>query len=246
MFQAFLSLAIGSLLLGSPQQPFTDQLWKKNQDVYQQILQHPFLKGLTDGSLDREAFAFYMIQDAYYLREFARALDATAAKAPKEEWAALLSTHAADTFRYERQLHESVFKEYGISLSEIRNTEPAPEAFAYTRFLVATAFSRPFSESLGALLPCYWIYWEVGKELKRHGSPNPIYQKWINAYSSEDYGRAVQAVLAIVNEVARDANSNEIKKMKEHFRRSTRYEWMFWDSAYHRRPWPPGKSQEKN
>lgn len=241
MPQLFVPLVLASLVLAPPGRSLTERLWEENRDLYEQILRHPFLTGLVNGNLDRKAFAFYMIQDAHYLREFARALDATAAKAPKAEWAALLSAHAADTLQYERQLHESVFKEYGISTQEVMSTEPAPEAFAYTSFLVATAFSRPFAESLGALLPCYWIYWEVGKELKKHGSTNSTYQKWIDAYSSEDYGRTVKAVLDIVNEVARSANPNEIKKIREHFRRSTRYEWMFWDSAYHRRSWAPGK-----
>lgn len=218
---------------------FTAELWSENRDIYEQILHHPFLKGLVDGTLEREAFTFYMIQDAHYLREFARALNVTAAKAPKEEWAALLGAHATDTFKYERKLHESIFNQYAISEAQIARTEPAPEAFAYTSFLVSTAFSRPFSESLAALLPCYWIYWEVGKELKRQGSKDPVYQKWIEAYSSEEYGDSVKAVLAIVDNVARSAKGDELELMKENFRRSARYEWMFWDSAYHQRSWPP-------
>ena len=232
------------LPLALPPPGFTDQLWEENRDLYAEILRHPFLKRLTDGSLEKERFAFYMIQDAHYLREFSRALRATAAKAPREEWAALLNTHAAETLGYELQLHESVFKEYGITPGDVMGMVPAPEAFAYTSFLVATAYSRPFPESIAALLPCYWIYWEVGKELKKQGSKNPLYQKWIDAYSSEEYGTAVEAILNIVNEVAATASSAEVKKMKEHFRRSARYEWMFWDSAYHRRAWPPRKAKE--
>ena len=234
----FLPLIFG-LSLGSPAQDFSRELWKANRDIYEEILRHPFLAGLVDGTLSREAFAFYMIQDAHYLREFARALNATGAKAPREEWAALLSTHASDTLKYERHLHESVFKEYGISGERIKRTELAPEAHAYTSFLVATAYSRPFEESLAALLPCYWIYWEVGKELKRRGSKDPIYQKWIDAYASEEYGDSVKDVLAIVNELARSARPGQLEKMKEHFRRSARYEWMFWDAVYHQRAWLP-------
>ena len=243
MFQFFLCLTT-FLPLALPPPSFTDQLWEKNLDIYREILRHPFLEGLVAGNLKRDVFAFYMIQDAHYLREFARALSITAAKAPREEWAALLSTHAADTLRYERQLHEGVFKEYGITPGDVMHTEPAPEAFAYTSFLVATAHGRPFSESMGALLPCYWIYWEVGKELKKRGSKNPIYQKWIDAYSSPDYGTAVKAVLSIVNESAATAGAAEVQKIREHFRRSARYEWMFWDSAYHRRRWLPGTAKE--
>lgn len=220
---------------------FSRQLWQSNQDIYAAILEHPFLTGLTDGSLKKDAFAFYMIQDAHYLREFARALSITASKAPREEWAVLLNTHAADTLRYERQLHESVFKDYGISADKVRRTEPAPEAFAYTNFLVANAFRGSFGESLSALLPCYWIYWEVGKELKKKGSKNPVYQRWIDAYSAEGYGESVKAVLTIIDQVAQEASPAERALMQEHFRRTARYEWMFWDSAYHLRRWPPVK-----
>lgn len=217
---------------------FSDQLWQENQDVYQDILRHPFLKGLVDGTLKSEAFAFYMIQDAHYLREFARALTVTASKSPREQWAALLSTHAADTHKYERMLHESVFREYGISPEQVARRQPSPDAYAYTSFLVATAYGRPFEESIAALLPCYWVYWEVGKELKKRGSKNPVYQKWIEAYSSEDFGAAVRAVLEIVNEVAGEATPAQLGRMKEHFRRGTQYELLFWDSAYHQRSWP--------
>ena len=218
---------------------FTEQLWAANRDIYTEILRHPFLKGLQDGTLPRESFSFYMIQDAHYLREFARALGVTASHAPREDWAALLNTHAADSFKEERRLHEGVFKEYGISARQVAETETSPEAFAYTSFLVATAYSRPFSETLAALLPCYWIYWEVGKNLKQYGSRNPTYQKWIDNYTSEEYGASVKAIIEMANQVAARAAPEELTRMKENFRRSARYEWMFWDSAFHRRGWPP-------
>jgi len=227
-----------------PDGSFTRQLWETNRDLYQEILAHPFLKELRAGTLDRKAFSHYMIQDSYYLREFARSLSITAAKAPRPEWAALLNTHAADTMNEEQRLHETVFREYGISREEVGRAEPSPETFAYTRFLLATAYGGSFAESLAALLPCYWIYWEVGKELKKNGSEDPSYQKWIDAYSSEEYGRTVKAALVIVEQAAREAGNLEREEMRRHFRRSSRYEWMFWDSAYRRAGWPPSRERK--
>ena len=46
----------------------TDKLWGEIESIYKQILEHPFLRGLTDGSLDQESFRFYVVQDALYLR----------------------------------------------------------------------------------------------------------------------------------------------------------------------------------
>ena len=232
------SFVLMTLLSGPQARTFTDELWEENRDIYEEILRHPFLRGLSEGTLSQEAFSSYMIQDAHYLREFARALSVTASKAPREEWAALLNRDAADTLQYERKLHESVFGEYGISTEQVKHTHPSPAAFAYTNFLLVTAYSRPFAESLAALLPCYWIYWEVGKELKKQGSKDPIYQRWIDSYASEEYGNSVMLILSMMNELSNTASPSETQRMREHFRRSARYEWMFWDSAYHQQSWP--------
>ncbi|MBI4444859.1 MAG: thiaminase II [Acidobacteria bacterium] len=230
----------GSALARQPQErAFTSQLWEENRDIFEHILAHPFLKGLSDGSLEKDAFSFYMIQDAHYLGEFARALSIAASKAPKEEWMALLNTHAADALKYERQLHESVFREFEIAPAQIAAFEPSPEAVAYTNFLLAIASQHTFAESIAALLPCYWIYWEVGKELRLRGSKNEVYRRWIETYASDAYGETVKEVLRMVDELAEEASPSLRQRMRENYRRSSRYEWMFWDSAYHRRKWPP-------
>ena len=70
---------------------FTSELRTSIEPIYARTLQHPFLKGLADGSLARSHFQFYLIQDAHYLRAFAQALSVLAAKAPREDWAVTLS-----------------------------------------------------------------------------------------------------------------------------------------------------------
>ena len=63
---------------------FRDLMWTAMQDIYTRILAHPFVAGLTDGSLPRDAFAYYVVQDAHYLSDYARALALVGAKAPDE------------------------------------------------------------------------------------------------------------------------------------------------------------------
>lgn len=242
------TIGIGLALLGvaaTPAPPpsdgarFSETVWKANEDVYQAILEHPFLAGLQDGSLPREAFVFYLIQDTHYLREFARALRATAARAPDPDLAALLNRHATESIEAEQQLHEGIFADLGISDEDVAGFDPAPEAFGYSSFLVATAHEGSFAESMAALLPCYWIYYEVGKSLAAAGSTDATYQAWIDQYASEEYGVTVRQVIAIVDEQAASATDAERQRMTAHFRRSSRYEWMFWDASYHQRSWPP-------
>src|SRR4029453_9691662 len=160
----------------------TAELWTAMAPIYGAILRHPFLAGLTDGSLPRDRFRFYAVQDALYLREFARAVSLAAAR-----------EHAANTLRVERALHESFFKEFGLAPGEVAATPLAPTNQAYTSYLLAVAYGAPFHEALAALLPCYWVYWEVGKALERSGSPDPLYARWIATYASDEFGDALPA-----------------------------------------------------
>ena len=148
-----------------------------------------------------------MVQDALYLREFARALSLAAARAPEDDWIVMFNEHAAGALQVERSLHERFFKEFGLSPGEVAATPLAPTNLAYTSYLLAVAYGAPFHEALAALLPCYWIYWEVGKRLERAGSPDPLYARWIATYASDEFGDVVRAVLAATDAIAAAAGA---------------------------------------
>ncbi len=217
---------------------FTADLWRSIEPVYAAILGHPFVAGLTDGSLPRPSFQFYAVQDALYLREFARALSLTAARAPRDEWIIMFNEHAAGALKVERALHESFFKEFGLGPGDVASTPLAPTNLAYTSYLLAVAHAAPFHEAVAALLPCYWIYWEVGKALERSGSPDPLYARWIGTYASTEFGGVVEAVLECADALARELEAAEREAMKRHFITTSRYEWMFWDMGLRRETWP--------
>src|SRR6266850_2213083 len=217
---------------------FTGELWASIAPIYDAILRHPFLRGLSDGSLAPEAFRFYVIQDAHYLRDFARALSIAAAHAPREDWIIMLNEHAAGALRVERSLHETFFREFGLSEKDVAAVPLAPTNLAYTSYLLAVAYGTPFHEALAALLPCYWIYWEVGKELERAGSADPLYKRWIGTYASEEFGAVVRAVLSATDRVAERLRPPEREAMRIHFLTTGRYEWMFWDMGLRREAWP--------
>ena len=217
---------------------FTEQLWGSIQDIYAAILGHPFLNGLRDGSLPRESFRFYTVQDSLYLREFARTLSLAAARAPQDDWILMFDEHAAGALRVERALHESFFADFGLTPLDVAATPMAPTNVAYTSYLLATSYARPFHEALSALLPCYWIYWEVGKELEKAGSPDALYRRWIDTYASEPFGALVSAVLRAADETAARTDDAGRAAMRRHFLTTSRYEWMFWDMGWRREAWP--------
>jgi len=217
---------------------FTAELWKSIEPIYGAILRHPFVRGLGDGSLDLQCFKFYVLQDALYLREFGRALAIAAARAPEDDWIVMFADHAANAVKVERALHESFFQHWGMSAGDVAAVAPAPSNLAYTSYLLAVAYGSKFHETIAALLPCYWIYWEVGKALERTGSPQPLFQRWIGTYASADFGAVVQGVLQAADTTAAGLQPGEREAMKRRFVTTSRYEWMFWDMAYRRESWP--------
>jgi len=218
--------------------PFSAELWSGIEEIYGAILEHPFITGLADGTLEREAFAFYVVQDAHYLRAYARALSVAAARAPTEADIAMFNEHAAGAIAVERSLHETFFAEFGLTEQDVARTAIAPTNLAYTSYLLATAYRGSFAELLGAVLPCYWIYWEVGKTLLAEGSPDPLYARWIETYGGEEFAEVVTAVLALTDRLGPELSPAERARAAHHFATTSKYEWMFWEMGYRRERWP--------
>jgi thiaminase (transcriptional activator TenA) len=163
-----------------------------------------------------------------------------AARAPSETDIAMFNEHAAGAIAVERSLHESFFADFGMSEDEVAATPMAPTNLAYTSYLLASVYGGSFSEALGAVLPCYWIYWEVGKALLQRGSPDPLYQRWIETYGGEEFAAVVRAVLVLTDRLGPQLAPADEARMHERFRTTSRYEWMFWEMGYRREPWPVG------
>lgn len=200
------------------------ELWTAIEPIYAKTLTHPFLTGLTDGTLPPQRFRYYLQQDAAYLDAFSQALRDLAAKAPSREWAVTLRRHANEAIAAEKKLPPAPM---------------APVNYAYVNHFRVAVASGTFAEGLAALLPCYWIYQEVGRELLRKGSKNPEYQKWIDNYAGEEYAKSVRQVLAMYNAQAPKLTAAQRARCRELFVLSTRYEYLFWDMAWREEQWQP-------
>jgi thiaminase/transcriptional activator TenA len=217
---------------------FSAELWSGITDIYDAILAHPFITGLTDGTLAPDAFGFYVVQDALYLRDYARALAEVASHADDAAGAEMFARHAAGAISVERRLHESLLADLGIDPAAVDSADPAPTTLAYTSYLLATARGGSYAEGVAVVLPCYWIYREVGRELQRRGSPDPRYQRWIDTYGGAEFDADVREVLAVADRLGPGLGAAERARAHRHFRATSRYEWMFWDMGYRQESWP--------
>jgi thiaminase/transcriptional activator TenA len=219
-------------------QTWSARLWDDIDATFEAILAHPFVTGLTDGTLDTEVFAHYVAQDVHYLRDYARALAIVGAKAPTLTDTAMFARHAADVVDVELSLHSTLLPALGLDPATVGGARVTPTTQAYTSYLLATAYGGSFAEGLAAILPCYWIYARVGTALLERGSPDPRFQSWINSYGGEEFAATVDQVLALTDQIGLVLNPVEEGVARAHFVTTARYEWMFFDAAHRRESWP--------
>lgn len=108
----------------------------------------------------------------------------------------------------------------------------------YISYLLRVAALEPFEVALAALLPCFWVYREVGKHIHDRAQAGNPYQLWIDTYAGEDFEQTVDSVIAASDAAASGASPALQARMHEAFARAVQLEWMFWDSAYHEAVWP--------
>ncbi|MBO0594259.1 TenA family protein [Nesterenkonia sp. E16_7] len=214
---------------------FTEEAWASTEGIRAQIETLPFLEQLEAGSLPRAVFENYMGQDALYLTEYARALAACAAQSTDPEHIMFWSRAAAGAIEEERALHAT----HVVDFSAV---DPSPTTVAYTSYELALVSAGSLPVLAASVLPCFWIYDDVGTRLKARvesleGHP---YADWISAYGDPEFHELTETAKRVVDELAATASEQTRAAMHAAYRRASQYEWMFWDSAYRQERWPVG------
>jgi thiaminase/transcriptional activator TenA len=217
---------------------WTGRLWADIEDTYAAILEHPFIRGLTTGDLPPEAFFYFISQDAEYVREFGKAITLLGSKAPTFDLVTFLTEHASKGLLAESTLHQQLVADLGGDPAALADIPASPTTLAYTSYVTSTVYRGDFADGLAVIMPCIWIYAEVGRYLGMKGSPNPVFQRWIDMYSGSDYLDECNAALAWTDVVGSQLTAPQEERARRHFRVAARYEYMFWDAAWQREAWP--------
>jgi len=218
---------------------FSEQLRSRAGRIWRAIEDHAFLRELHAGTLPMNRFTYFILQDYVYLLDFAQVLCQGGAKSPNLETLELFARHAVGAVEVERSFHASFGKTLGLTRKQLDAVPKGPITQAYIGHLQSVARSGSLGELVAAVLPCYWIYGEVGRRLYRSRPQRPkIYREWIETYAGEPFWRPVREQIQLMNTIGAAAGSREKKLMTEHFVLSSRYEFMFWDQAYRLESWP--------
>ena len=218
---------------------WSELAWKESEPVYARILDLDFVRELVDGTLDREKFLFYIRQDALYLKAFGKALAGIAAKLDNVEHGQAFLNFAGDCMAVERALHESYLDRSELKGGLPERIEASPTCQLYTSYILKQVYDSPLEVAMAAVLPCFWVYKEVGDHiLSRQNKKDNPYKAWIDTYGGDEFAAAVQKAIEICDEVAASCDDTRRKAMTGAYVLCTKMEWMFWDSAWKLERWP--------
>ena len=100
----------------------TEILLERTKQIWDNYNEHPFVKGIEEGSLDKEKFKFYIVQDYLYLEEFAKAFALGVVKAKSLKTANLFAKYIP-VMNGELDVHDGFLKDFGVTEEEIKNTK---------------------------------------------------------------------------------------------------------------------------
>lgn len=201
---------------------FTADRWAANADVQRDIEACDFVAGLADGSLDRDAFRWYLAQDAVYLRDYARVLAAAAVLAPTSEEQDFWAKGSVGALAEEGNLHRTHVGSAAV--------EPSETTTAYLNHLLATVGRGSYAEIVAAVLPCYWVYTEVGTVFGTDVADDHAYRDWLVTYSDPDFAEATLGACVIVDRAAQRATPTERAAMARAFDGAMRHELAFFNA----------------
>ena len=211
--------------------------WSSIAPIRRAIDDLPFLRRIADGSLPEAPFRAYLAQDALYLRDYARTLAEAARLAPDSAEQAFWAHSAEQSVLGELQLHARLLSPEGIGAATFR-AEPVPATTAYLDHLRGAAFDGDYRVLIAALLPCFWIYADVGTRLHAQAQADPVrpyavhpFAEWLDEYADPRFAEATEEAIRIVSAHAAAADPVTRERMRVAFVRSSEHERAFFAAA---------------
>ncbi|SEI00135.1 thiaminase /4-amino-5-aminomethyl-2-methylpyrimidine deaminase [Halobacillus karajensis] len=221
---------------------FTDRLYDRAKPIWDEYLEHPFVKGIGDGSLDLEKFKFFMEQDYLYLVDYCRVFALGSGKAQSLETMTFFAEMLHSTLTEEMELHRKYAGRLGISKEELEHAKPSATLLAYTSYMLNKAQQGAEAEVVACVLACTWSYNVIGLELaeKNGASEHEFYGDWIKMYASDEFTELAENMKDLMNRLADNKPEREKVHLEEIFLHTSKFEYLFWEMAYKQKMWMEG------
>lgn len=215
--------------------PFAERLRRAADVIWEEGYRQPFLRELGHGTLSRERFAFYLLQDYRYVNDYAKVHALALTKTQDVEIMRFMADVQNGVFNVESELHRTYLKSFGITEDEMNSVRQSAFARAYTADILEIAYSGQLIDILVAVLPCAWVYADYGQRLAREFGDsletNP-YRSWVDMYRTEEFWSGTAWLLEHIERIVENLDETRRRELVDIFVHGVGNEYMFWSSAY--------------
>lgn len=201
---------------------------------------HPFVRGMGDGTLSEESFRHYLIQDYLFLVQFCRAYALAVYKGGDLEEMRQGTATLDALLNIEMGLHVKYCAGWDVTEAQMLATPEARATIAYTRYVLDQGMAGDLLDLLVALAPCVVGYGEIGLRLAHDPATkreSNRYMHWIEMYSGSEYLDVVRATVAQLDRVAEKRAGVSLpptraESLQANFTMATRLEADFWQMGF--------------
>lgn len=215
---------------------FSRGLKDKAAKVWEDGYQHPFVQELGRGTLDKDTFQFYLLQDYQYLLAYAKVFALGALKADTEYLMTQFTASQQSTLA-EMDMHRAYMAEFGVTAEQMQTVKPSLFNRSYTANMLTAGQLGGAAEIIATVFPCAWTYADYGKRLKSDYAERldgNYYRSWIETYASDEFSASFEWMYDALDDLCQDKNAEALRRIEEIFVSSVEFEYLFWDMAYKR------------
>ena len=212
-------------------------LKENHKDNWLLYTKHEFINKLSNDTLKEEKFLNYLIQDYLFLIQFSKAWSLAVLKSDTLQEMKIAANTVNELINFEMELHIKLCGSYNISKNDLESANEENENIAYTRYVLELGYSGDFLDLLSALAPCVLGYGEIGMNGKSLKIKSPMYQKWIDTYSSDEYQDVCKNVANLIDQAfllrlgSDYVNTYKWNNVNKIFNKATLLEIDFWNMA---------------
>lgn len=212
----------------------TEKLLEASEGIWESYNKHPFVMGIQNGTLEKEKFRYYIMQDFLYLKDYAKTFAVGVAKAKSIEMAKLFAKYI-DVMNGELDVHSGYMAKLNVTQKEIDTMKTSLDNLSYTSYMFRVAYEEGEAEILTAILSCAYSYEVIAKKMIEN-NPSSVdddfYGDWIKGYASEEYADGNAVLLDMLNVLTENYTEVQINHLIDIFVACSQYELLFWQMSW--------------
>lgn len=208
---------------------------EKVLDFYKRYMYHPFIKEIKRGTLSKERFYKYLVQDSLYLKGYAKVYAHVFLLCEDTEDLQFLHSCIGVIVADETNMHKQYLNQHGLTFKEIDGMTIEKENQDYLSYMLDFASSQDIKKLFVSALPCTLTYEYIGQQVLKDPDTkleDSIYRPWIETYAGDSFKQFSKKSCELIDRLCQGLEMEELEELIDIYLEACQHELNFWDMSY--------------